>query len=229
MEAILDINTVLRRWAGTSWIAVPAIGKLVATDLSSPSLPGWQATWRALSLPELRAFADAAAVRQIDVTAAAGEWTSTCVIRRVTAAGEVVDQVAHGGCLRRNGGYWSASSGIQRILSVLPGSGWAYAPPDGTWIDSRTGFPIATTDHLDGEPGALNATGYSYFWAPEPVPGTTVVIRECERLKGRVMDISAAMDPESSHPDIRLRAWRPLNVELVPDHALAETSWQPQR
>lgn len=203
----------MRRLAQGAWLAVPAIGKRVSLDLSSPALPGWQAVQHALSLPELRAFGETAARLAIDATAPSAEWTSTCVVRQVRGGDAPLDQIVHSPYLKMDNGAWVLTgSDPVPIQTMLPPSGWVRGSGNGPWYDYQTGLPIETTESLDKDPDALNETGYSYFWAPDPVDGITVVIRECERLQGQVMDICAAMDPAHSHPDIRLREWRSLEV-----------------
>jgi hypothetical protein len=194
------------------WLAVPTIGKRVAIGLSSPGVPGWHAVQQALSLPELRAFAETAAGLAFDVTAPAAEWTSTCVMRHVSGDDEApIDQIIHSPHLELDNGVWSLKgSNSVSIRTVLPPSGWILSRGNMPWFDQKTGLPFETTELLHKDPDALAATGYSYFWVPDHIEGITVVIRECERLRDQVMDICAAMDPGHFHPDIRLRQWRPL-------------------
>jgi len=206
------------------WLAVPAIEKWVHIDLSSPGVPGWKAVCDALTLPELRLFAEAAQTLGIDVTASSAEWTATCVLRRTDGRGSVIsDEVTHSPIIvQRNGNWGLGGRDSQKIPTELPGSGWALAEEAGYWINRDTGFPLVTTNILDPSSDALRATGFSYFWEPDPEDGITVVIRECERLRGDIMDICASMSPAHSHPDIRLRAWAPLSPgQHLPSHSIA--------
>lgn len=193
----------------SGWIAVPAIDRWVAIDLSRPDMPGWRAAAVALSLPELRAFARAALGLGIDATAPAGEWTSTCIERRHDPTFDRwADHALHHSRLRRGrGGSWilgSPLSETSRISARLPSSGWAVSRQCEPWIDESTGLPLATIQYIDPD-AQSDSTGYSYFWEPDPCEGITMVIRECERLHGDVMDISAAIKPEHHHEDIQLR------------------------
>ena len=202
----------MRRLHGDAWLAVPAIAKWVAVDLTVHKLPGWRAARRALSLPELRAFARAAAALDLDVTAPSGEWTSTCVIRHVDRVRKCTeDKIAHHCKLEPRGDHWLVVSCDSPIHTTrLPHTGWALGGQGHPWYDSASGLPYTTTERHDFDPGGLSLTGFSYFWSPDPVSGVTLVIRECERLRDQVMDICASMDPSFSHEDIRLRDWMPL-------------------
>jgi len=196
------------------WLAVAAIGKRVAIDLPSPGVPGWHGVQHALSLPELRAFAETAAGLELDVTAPAPEWTATCVMRHITSDEEVpIDQVIHSPRLALNDGVWTLKgSNPVPIQTALPPSGWILGRGNAPWFDYKTGLPFETTELLYKDPEALAETGYSYFWSPDHVEGITAVIRECERLRNQVMDVCASMDLGHFHPDIRLRQWRPLEA-----------------
>lgn len=195
------------------WLYVPDLSRWVSTALTEPGVNPGDATIRALTLPELRLFANHADREGIDITAEYGEWTSTWI--------QIPEQrpdstrnpsfVIHGpAAVTRNGARgWQVMGGDRVARAHLPRSGWVVARPKAQEpYDKRTGLPLQTTDSLQDALCQSSKASHSFVWMPDDEPGIYACYRECERLGRGAMDVNAAAPPDTSHLEIGLRLWR---------------------